>query len=122
MRALFLLLSSTLIRAADVTGSWSGPIETTRDGETRSSTALLILKQEGTKVTGTIGPNEDNRTDISMGSIEGSDVKLEAVVAGPELRVTLNLKLEGDKLAGELKVVGPDGQQMTGKMDLDRAK
>lgn len=122
MRALLLLLSSALIWAADVTGSWSGPIETTRNGETRSSTALLILKQDGGKITGTIGPNEGNRTDISKGSIEGSDVKLEAVVAGPDLRVTVNLKLEGEKLVGELKVAGPDGQQMTGKMNLDRAK
>jgi hypothetical protein len=122
MRALLLLLSSTLIWAADVTGSWSGPLEATRNGETRTSTALLVLKQDGSKITGTIGPNEGSRTEISKGSIVGSDVTLEAVVAERDLRVTLNLKLEGDKLVGDLKVASPDGQQMTGKMNLDRAK
>ena len=122
MRALLLLLSSALIWAADVTGSWTGPIETTRNGETRSSTALLILKQDGSTVTGTIGPSEGTRTDITKGSIDGNNVTLEALVIGPELRVTISLKLGGDKLTGEMKVVSPDGQQMTGKMNLDRAK
>src|SRR5688500_17782022 len=114
MRALLFLFSSTLFWAADVTGSWSGPIEISRDGETRTSAALLILKQEGTKITGSIGPNADERTDIAKGSIEGADVALEAVVPDRQLRVTILLKLDGEKLTGDFKVEGP-GQNMTGK-------
>jgi len=80
MRALLLILSSTLIWAADVTGSWSGPFEAIRDGETQTGTALLVLKEEGAKITGAIGPNENDRTDLTKGSIEGADITLEAVV------------------------------------------
>ena len=112
MRPLLLILTSALISATAVTGTWSGPIELTRDGETRSATALLELKQEGAKVTSTIGPNAS----------DGTDLTLEAVVADQELRVTIWLKLDGQKLAGEFKVAGPNGQHMSGKMNLDRAK
>ena len=122
MRILLSLFSATFIWAADVTGSWSGPIETTRDGETLSGAALLILKQEGTKITGSIGPHPGSRTEISKGSIEGADITLEAVVPDGELRITIRLKLDGDKLAGELKVDGPAGPQITGKLKLERAK
>ena len=122
MRLPLLLLSSTLIWAADVTGTWSGPIEMTRDGETRSSNALLILKQDGAKITGTIGPNADDRTEVAKGTIDGSDVTLEAMVADQELKVTIRLKVVGDKLAGEFKVKGPNGPHMAGKMNLERSK
>ncbi len=73
MRPLLLLLAATLIWAADVTGSWSGPIEMTRDGETRSSTALLELKQEGAKVV-----------------IDGDDLTLEE--EGPHMSGKINLE------------------------------
>lgn len=122
MRAILLLLSSALIWAADITGSWSGSLKTTRNGETRSSATLFVLKQEGSTITGTIGPSEGSRTDITKGSIEGDDVKLEAVVPGPELRVTVDLKLEKEKLVGQMSVARADGQQTTSQLKLERAK
>lgn len=122
MRTLLFLLTSSFLWAADVTGSWSGPIEIIREGETRYSSALLILKQEGAKITGSIGPNADERTEVSKGAIDGSDVTLEAVVADQELHVTIRLKLDGEKLSGDFKVVGPNGPHMAGKMNLERAK
>lgn len=39
-----------------------------------------MLKEEGAKITGAIGPNENDRTDLTKGSIEGADITLEAVV------------------------------------------
>ena len=52
MRALFFATGLDPIWAADVTGSWSGPVEAIGTRKTRSGAALLILKQEGTKITG----------------------------------------------------------------------
>ena len=60
-KLLFCLFLLTLtLSAADVTGKWSGSFETAdAGGETRTSTALLNLKQAGSQITGTVGPNLD---------------------------------------------------------------
>jgi len=58
---------------------------------------------------------------VSKGSIDGTAVTLEAVVPDRELRFTIRLKIQDDKLVGEFKVEGP-GRQMTGKMNLDHVK
>lgn len=121
MRTLLLLLLSTvLLSAADITGTWSGTAELTRDGETTTSTALLILRQSGASITGTVGPNAGDRHAITKGTVDGSAVTLDFTVAEHELRITLLLKLEGEKLSGEVKARGPNGEQMNGKMDLSR--
>jgi hypothetical protein len=45
-----------------VTGKWSGSFNATNpNGETKESTAVLVLKQTGTDITGTVGPNEDEQ-------------------------------------------------------------
>ena len=74
-KLLFVLLAvAALATAADVTGTWTGPMTMKNGDETRDDTAYLVLKQEGGKITGTIGPNEERRYDITTGTAEGDNV------------------------------------------------
>lgn len=107
--------------AADVTGTWTGPMTMSNGGETRDDTALLILKQEGSSVTGSIGPNEERRYNITKGTVDADNINIEASVQG-ENKIVLRLKLAGEKLSGDLKFEGPDAPPLTGKLTLDKKK
>lgn len=107
--------------AADITGSWSGSFNITRpDGETKESEALLMLKQNGTEITGSVGPNENERFPIAKGKIEGDKITLESAEGdGPSIK--FELVLEGDHIKGNASA-SRDGQTMTAKLDLTRVK
>ena len=112
----------TLSWGADVTGAWSGPLKMTNKGETRGDTAHLMLTQTGNEVKGTVGPTAEKQHPITKGSIEGADVLLEAAMPDNNGKIIIRLKLEGDKLTGDLKAEGIEGEAFTGTMDLARAK
>jgi hypothetical protein len=116
-----LLAIVAAVHAADVTGTWSGTALMTRGDDTKEDTALLVLKQTGGQITGTIGPNSDRRIDITKGTAEGDAIYIEAVVDGPN-KLVLRLKLEGEKLVGELKAEGPQAPPFSGKMSLSKEK
>ncbi len=106
---------------ADVTGKWSGTYEMTREGETRSAPAVAVLKQDGTTITGTIGPNETEQFKIKTGSIEGNRIHLEIEpTEGPHL-VVLQLTLDGDHLTGDATGETEEGK-FTAKLNLNRQK
>lgn len=116
------LALSALSLAADVTGNWSGTLEFNRDGETRSSTALLILKQEANKVTGSIGPDADRRYAIKNGTIEENRITIEVEPEDGPAKVLITLTLQADgRITGDLKADTERGP-MTGKLDLKREK
>lgn len=80
-----LFLLALTLSAADVTGKWSGSFETAdASGQTRTSPALFTLKQTGSQITGTVGPNEGEQTAISKGTIEGDKIALEVQNEGPQ--------------------------------------
>ena len=104
----------------DVTGKWSGSFNvTTPSGETHESTALMVLKQSGSTITGTVGPNEDDQVAIKEGKIEGSKITLEADHDGQTLKFAL--VFAADRITGEANM-SHDGQSATAKLDLTRAK
>ena len=107
--------------AADVTGTWSGPMKMKMGDETRDDSALLILKQSGGTVTGTIGPNDERRYDITKGTIDGENVHLEANIQGDN-KLVLDLKVEGEKLTGNLKAEGPEAPPLSATLSLDKKK
>ena len=77
-RTVCCLLLSVVSLLADVSGKWSGSFDVTGpDGETKADTAFLNLKQEGNKITGTAGPNEEHQFDIKTGKIDGDKIALE---------------------------------------------
>lgn len=123
----FLVLTSVLtafagvsIADVNVTGNWSGSFNVTApNGEMKDSTAFLKLKQTGTDISGTAGPNEDEQSAIQKGKIEGNKITLEVEHEGHTIK--FSLVLTGERITGEANMSG-DGETATAKLDLTRAK
>jgi hypothetical protein len=122
MTRIFMLAALCVMAAAaaDITGKWTGTFALTRpDGETRDTTALLVLKQTGSEVTGTVGPNEGEQHAITKGSIEGDKIAL--LVEGDGRVIKFDLVLASDKISGNVDI-GMQGQTAKAKIDVTRAK
>lgn len=114
---LALLFSAVTLLAGDITGKWSGTMTT---GE-EPHPALLDLKQEGTTVTGTAGPDDGERYPIRDGKVEDKRVTFK-VDAGEHGLIGVTLTLDGDDhLSGEA-MADHDGEHRTAKLDLRREK
>jgi hypothetical protein len=119
---IFVLAALAGIAVADVnvTGKWSGTFNlTSEDGDNQDGTAVLLLKQNGADISGTIGPSEDEQHAITKGRIEGNKITFETEAEG--MTVKLDLSLTGDHLTGSVNAAG-DGHSMKGKIDVTRAK
>ena len=86
----------------DVTGKWSGTLTAQRDDGTKhEDTALLILTQKGTTITGTAGGHENDRHPISKGSIDGNKIALEVTLKNGRL-MTFALSVENEDMKGTI--------------------
>jgi hypothetical protein len=119
----FLVLAALAVAATadvDVTGKWSGSFNMTGpNGETNEGPALLILKQSGADISGTVGPSEDEQFPIQKGKIEGDKITLEADHNGHTMKIAL--VLANDRITGEAHM-DADGQILNAKIDVGRAK
>ena len=99
-----LLLSALAISSfgADSTGTWTGTISIPASGgqEARTVPARLVLKQEGSVITGAVGPGAGEQYPIQNGKIDGVALRFEAA-AGDAL-MKFFLKQEGDQMTGEV--------------------
>lgn len=113
-----MLLLAGLALADDVSGKWSGSF--TPEGHDAGN-AYLVLKQNGSEVTGTAGPDENQQWTISKGKIEGN--KVTAEVPSPDGPVyKLSMVLEGDHLKGDVTGTNQNGENISAKIDLTRVK
>ena len=115
-----LMLSGLVISAfaADVSGQWQGDF-TPENGD--GGQGYLILKQNGTELTGSGGPDANEQWPLSNGKIVGN--KITGEVKDPNgVLYKLNLVLEGDHNKGEILVTSPDGQSQKAKFDVTRVK
>ena len=103
----------------NVSGKWSGTFSVTgSDGN--SEPAFLLLKQEGTTVTGSAGPNETQQHPIKKGSVAGNKLTLE-IEPRENQTIKLELVVDGDRMKGDINMAR-DGETRNGKLDLARAK
>jgi hypothetical protein len=118
-----LLLTGLTLGAGELTGKWSGKFDiTTPDGELKPDSAVMNLKVDGTKVTGTAGPNEDQQWTIRNGKLEAGKLTFEVVPEGHEDKglLVFDLVFDGDAIRGT--VTGHDGDnKLSAKVDLKRA-
>jgi hypothetical protein len=136
--ALVLLLSPVLYAAAasyapeDITGKWAGTFIVNHDGQTEDSTVhMVVAKQTGADLTGTIGENAENQWPIEKGKIETAKVEGKDVTKitfdvhvggspdGPLAHFVLALAnghIKGDAKAEK------DGQSMSAVIDMQRLK
>ena len=88
---------------ADITGKWAGTLTAQRpDGTTREDSALLILEQKGTDITGTIGGTDADQHPITKGTIDGNKVSIQARTVNGERELLLELTLDGDEMKGTI--------------------
>jgi hypothetical protein len=113
---------AALTFGADITGKWSGPMEMNRGGETRADSAYLVLKQEGAKVTGTVGPTAEKQMEITEGIADGDSVTISANIPENGGKLVLKLKLDGDKLKGDITAKRDEGDGFTGTMTLSKVE
>lgn len=111
-----LLLAAWSLSAADLTGKWAGTLDLKQDGEAQTIPVVMIVKQDGNKVTGTAGPEEDQHP-IQKGTVDGDTLTME--VDSGEAVYYLELKVDGDQISGAVKQ-GADGEKM--KIALKRVK
>lgn len=113
---LALSLAAMTLTAADATGKWSGTIvrlDPDSDGEPKP--AYLVLKQDGTKLTGTGGPSADQQFEIQQGKADDGRLTFQI----PDHGMTFDLKLEGDEITGEITREN-DGQTRKAKLTVKR--
>jgi len=116
-----LLLTGMALTAGELTGKWTGKFDiTTPDGETKPDSAVMHLKLDGTKVTGTAGPNEDQQWTIENGKLEAGKLTFEVVPEGDASKLVFDLVFDGETIRGTAS--GHDGDnKLTAKVDLKRA-
>ena len=102
-----LLISVWTLSGADLTGKWAGTVDIKQDGEAQTIPVIMVVKQDGNKLTGTAGPEEEQHP-IQNGVVNGSSVTLE--VDGGDAVFYLDLKVDGDAISGDVKR-GADGEK-----------
>jgi hypothetical protein len=112
-----LLLAAAVLAADDLTGKWAGSFIMTADGETKDSTAYMVLTQKGTELTGTVGPNADQQWPILKGKVEGNKVTFDVQSDGP--LVKFELTLADGHMKGEAKAEF-EGKAMKAVIDVQR--
>jgi hypothetical protein len=117
-RAILAVLLCTLpLLAADVTGTWTG----TGKLPDREVTAHLILKQQGSTITGSIGGSESDQQPIAAGKIEGDQVTMEVPAGNGSYKVSLKLAADGNTLKGEV-LRERDGETLKVMLEVKRTK
>jgi hypothetical protein len=123
VKRLFLLtmVSSLLLNAADLTGTWIGTFDVTTEpgGQIAKETCVLIVKDEGGRVTGTSGPTEERRMPILNGKFDHGRLTFEVQNPPSPVPVLFDLKLDADHLHGEAVAEHGD-RKMQAKIDLKR--
>lgn len=116
----FVLLASIAIADTDVTGKWTGSFKMIgEDSDGHDSTAVLMLKQNGSEITGTVGPNEGEQHTVTKGKMEGD--KIAILVEDEGHTVTFALVATADRITGDVNIVH-DGQSRRAKLAVTRVK
>jgi hypothetical protein len=123
MKTFFCILLGALALVAapdgNVSGKWTGSFNIVRSNGTKESTAILLLKQTGSEITGSVGPNEGEQHTITKGKIAGNKITLTAEDGGRT--ITFNLVLSADRITGDANMAN-DEEKVTAKLDVTRAK
>ena len=115
---LVILLLAANLMAADLTGRWTGDFKV--NGGDHNVPQLLILQQQGKKLTGSGGPNAGEQYPIENGTIDGDHMRFELTTG--EWRFAYDLKQAGeDSLEGDLKLESVNDKR-TAKVSLTRLR
>jgi hypothetical protein len=114
--AVVLLLAMNAM-AGDLTGKWEGSFKV--DGADHSVPQLLIFKQDGTKLTGSGGPDQSEQYPIENGKVDGDRVRFQITTG--EWKFSYDLKAAGTKMAGDLELTSVSDKR-TAKVMLSKTE
>jgi hypothetical protein len=113
-----LVLISSSVCAADLTGKWSGTYDVVvSGGDPMKGRVYMVLTQNGSDLTGTIGPDQQQQSQITKGKVEGDRITFENQTEGPLMR--FELRLEEDHIRGE-GTGDLEGTKIRAKIELAR--
>jgi hypothetical protein len=113
---LSIALAGTAI-AADFSGNWTGSFNS---GTGDNGSAYVILKQNGTTVTGSGGPDANDQWPGLEGTVSGNKVSFQVKSTADGTVYKCALVLDGDHLKGDVQFTAADGQAGNAKLDLTR--
>ena len=100
MRPILLALAicaGAVAAAGDLTGKWNGTSEITApDGRVLSRPALLDLVQNGSRLTGNMGPDEQRMQPLQNAKVEGNALTFDSPM-GPDRTAKVALTIVDDK-------------------------
>lgn len=104
--------------AADATGKWTWKLKF----QEREIEQNLVLKQEGEKLTGTLGTGE-RKAEIADGKVKGDEVSFTVTRErnGQQFKTNYKGKVEGDTIKGTI-VTTRDGQERSREWVATRVK
>jgi hypothetical protein len=112
-----LLLCTLGVTGADLTGKWSGSFKA--EASDHSIPQLLVLKQQGSTLSGSAGPDAREQYPLENGKVDG-DMASFQVTTG-EWRFSYRLTEEKDSLSGDLKLESTT-ETRNAKLTLTRVK
>lgn len=111
------LVCAVAAMAADLSGKWSGSFKA--EGADHSISQLIILKQQGSGLSGSAGPDAGEQYPIENGRVDGNKASF-AVTTG-EWKFLYDLSLKDDSLAGELTLESTT-ERRSARVRLSRTK
>ena len=90
--------------AEDVSGTWTGTFSVA--GSDHKEPQLVILKQDGTKLTGSAGPDAVEQYQIRNGRVDHNVV---FEVTSGSWKFEYNLRTVGQEMSGDLKLISKEG-------------
>ena len=114
IRALLImaLLTSAYAFAADFSGKWVS------NGSDSAGGILVVLRQEGARLSGNAGPNESRQFPILSGTVEGDHLSFEVKMGGGTIR--FDLVSAGAQLKGTARLKEDDGHTASMNVVLKR--
>ena len=95
-----ILMAACSLAGTDLSGKWTGTYDVSvSDGDTMKGRVFMTLTQNGSDVSGTIGPDEQQQSPIAKGKIDGDRITFESQTEGPLMR--FDLRLVDDHIRGE---------------------
>src|SRR5689334_9732234 len=94
------LLAASSALAADVSGVWTGTL--IPDGRDKGDMALIVLRQEGDKLTGTAGPSQSEQHPLLNAAIKGDRITFE--IHADNRVLSFDLKIAGDQITGRAEM------------------
>jgi len=113
------MLSAVALSTTNVTGKWSGTLQ--MDGENDAKPAYSIFKQDGNRLSGSVGPSESEQDSFEGGKVDGDKLTFD-VPQGPngEGSIHVEMQVNGDQMTGRATWSGPPPHSGSGKISLKR--